>query len=188
MRAVRNSSPVATAYATRADFCRIFTQEMKSLYLLSLLLTARQDCAEQCFVSSVGDSMDGKPVFKEWTYSWARRMVLQNAILMLRPEANNIEEGSRPHLSSLASEPNPVFRAVFRLNTFERFVFVMVVLDGYSEHECSVLLRSSKRDVVAAKAKAMHHLVATSEPTEFLRGRPQPERQFAAMDNKRRET
>jgi len=29
------------AYATRADFCQVFKDEMKSLYLLAFLLTAK---------------------------------------------------------------------------------------------------------------------------------------------------
>src|SRR5271165_5678603 len=154
MQDVENSFPAGTAYATRADVCRTFKQDMKSLYLLSLLLTAGQHSAEQCFESSLGDCLDMRPVFREWTDSWTRRIVLQNAIRMLKPAMNNADKASQSQLSSPTSELNPALRAVLRLNTFERFVFVMSVLEGYSDRECSLLLRSSKRDVVAAKAKA----------------------------------
>jgi hypothetical protein len=34
---------------------------------------------------------------------------------------------------------------------FERFVFVMLVLEHYSEHECSLLLSCSRQDVIAAR-------------------------------------
>src|SRR5271166_359348 len=173
MRDVENFSSLATAYATPADFCRTFQQEMERLYLLSLLLTAEQHSAEQCFESSLGDCMDVRRVFKEWTPLWTRRIVLQNAIRMLRPAVNKAEEVSQSQPSSPASELDPALRAVLRLNTFERFVFVMSVLEGYSDHECSMLLRCSQRDVFAAKAKALEHLTTTSEPQEFLRAGPQ---------------
>ena len=40
----------ATSRATAADVFNTFTEELDSLYLLSLLLTADHDKAEQCFV------------------------------------------------------------------------------------------------------------------------------------------
>jgi hypothetical protein len=46
-------------YATAIDFSRTFTEELHSLYLLSLLLTADHDKAEECFVSAMGDCGDG---------------------------------------------------------------------------------------------------------------------------------
>jgi hypothetical protein len=184
MRDMKNFSPLATGYATPADFCRTFEQDMKSLYLLSLLLTAGPHLAEECFVSSLGDCLDMRPVFKEWTDSWTRRIVLQNAIQILSPAVNNADEGSQSRLSPLHSDLNPALRAVLRLNTFERFVFVMSVLEGYSDHECSLLLGSSKRDVVAAKAKALGHLGPTSGPNEFPLAAPHTERQSTKMHNK----
>ena len=184
MRDMENVSPVATGYAMRADVCRTFRQDMKSLYLLSLLLTAERHSAEQCFVSSLGDCLDMRPVFKEWTDFSTRRIVLQNAIRMSRRAMNNMDEASPSRLSSLPSELNPALRAVLRLNTFERFVFVMSVLEGYSDRECSLLLRSSKRDVVAAKAKALEHLGKPSGPDELSVAAPHAGRQFTAMDNR----
>ena len=183
MRDMESFSPVATGYVSRADVCRTFKQDMKSLYLLSLLLTAGRHSAEQCFVSSLGDCLDMRPVFKEWTDSWTRRIVLQNAIRLLSPAVNNGDDDSQSPLSSFDSDLNPALRAVLRLDTFERFVFVMTVLEGYSDHECSLLLRSSKRDVVAAKTKALERL-GLSGSNEFLFAAPQAERQFTAMDNR----
>ena len=74
----------STPYARAADFCRIFREDMNSLYLLSFLLTADQ-LAEKCFVRGLEDSAKGNPVFKEWAQSWARRTMIQNAIQMIRP-------------------------------------------------------------------------------------------------------
>ena len=65
-------------YASRGDFCRIFDQQMNSLYLLSFLLTADREKAEQCFVSGLEDSLGGNRVFKEWAardlpLAWSER-------------------------------------------------------------------------------------------------------------------
>lgn len=56
---------------------------------------------------------------------------------------------------------------MLRLNTFERFVFVTSVLVGYSDRGCSLLLASSTRDVVAAKAKALEHMGKASGPNDL---------------------
>src|SRR5258708_762714 len=72
-------------YASRADFCRIFEEDMSGLYLLSFLLTADRKKAEQCFVSGLEDAADGNLVFKEWARSWARRAILQNAVRVVNP-------------------------------------------------------------------------------------------------------
>ena len=182
MQDIENFPPAATECATRTDFCRTFKQDMKSLYLLSLLLTAGQDSAEQCFVSSLGDCLDMRPVLKEWADSWTRRIVLQNAIRMLGPAMNS--EASHTHSASAPSGLNPALQAVLQLSHFERFVLVMTVLEGYSDHECSLLLKSSKRDVAAAKAKALAHLGATSGPNELPVAAPRAERQLTAIDNR----
>jgi len=188
MQDIENFPPAATGYATRADLCRTFRQDMKSLYLLSLLLTAGQHTAEQCFVSSLSDCLDMKPIFKEWADSWTRRIVLQNAIRILSPAVRKADEDSQSRLSPLDSDLNPALQAVLRLSTFERFVFVMSVLEGYSVHECSLLLGSSIRDVLAAKAKALGRLVTTSGPNEFPVAAPNAERQFMTIDNRQSTT
>jgi hypothetical protein len=51
-----------TPYATSADFGQIFHDEMEGLYLLSFLLTADREKAEQCFVS--GRFNQGEPSFQ----------------------------------------------------------------------------------------------------------------------------
>ena len=55
-----------TPYATVADFFKTFTDEMHSLNVLSLLLTADKDKAEECFVCAMGECVEGIIVFMEW--------------------------------------------------------------------------------------------------------------------------
>ena len=67
---------------------------MNSLYLLSFLLTADREKAEQCFVSGLEDAVEGNPVFKEWARSWARRVIILNAVRVINPrpaEENTFE-------------------------------------------------------------------------------------------------
>ena len=46
-------------YASSDDFRRVFDEDMNSLYLLSFLLTADREKAEQCFVSGLEDAVEG---------------------------------------------------------------------------------------------------------------------------------
>ena len=116
-------------YATVADFKRIFTEDVNSLYLLSLVLTGDPVKAEQCFVEGIGESTKGNHVFKEWACSWARRAIIQSAIRLISPGQRSMTATRTADLTDrvpivLHSE----VRAIFELAPFDRFVFVMSVL------------------------------------------------------------
>jgi hypothetical protein len=152
-----------TPYASRADFCRIFEEDMSGLYLLSFLLTADREKAEQCFVSGLEDAVEGNPVFKGWARSWARRVVIQNAVRVINPRP--VAERGRSGSSSVDTRDNTLHAgeqvetaAVLRLQPFERFVYAMTVLEHYSDHECSLLLGCARRDVLAARTRALQNL------------------------------
>jgi hypothetical protein len=151
-------------YATSTDFCRIYNEQMTSLYLLSLLLTADPEKAEQCFVSGIGDTLNTNRVFKEWAHLWARRSIIQNAIRLLGPRLNREDEPKAAkfwQLNGKASadvEADPNLARIMGLNAFERFVFVMSVLEAYSDQECSLLLGCLPRDVANARFVAITHL------------------------------
>ena len=164
----------ATVYATRSDFCRIFMEDMDGLYLLSLLLTADHEKAEQCFVVGLEDCVQGNPVFKEWAHSWSRRTIIKNAIRMISPvpdQARSTPEITSNHLEG-ASEANASIAAVVRLEPFERFVFVMSVLEGRSNQECAILLNCTKQDIAIAQARALQHaaLVDVNSIAPVMRG------------------
>src|SRR5271163_43373 len=63
----------ATPYPTVTDFFRTFDEEMHSLYLLSFLLTADHDKAEQCLVSAMGECADGVGAFMDWARGYQVR-------------------------------------------------------------------------------------------------------------------
>jgi len=149
-------------YANRDDFRRIFDEEMNSLYLLSFLLTANCEKAEQCFVSGLEDAVEGNPIFKEWARSWARRVITVNAARVINPRPT--EENSRSSSGSVSrnGKTPPVeqvqIAAVLGLEPFERFVYVMTVLERYSDQDCSLLLGCARRDVVAARTRAFEQI------------------------------
>jgi hypothetical protein len=146
-------------YASSDDFHRIFYEENDSLYRLSFLLTADREKAERCFVSGLEESVNGSPVFKEWAHSWARRAIIQNAVRLINPRPT---EEHAP--SSFDSDGTTVAvdlaetAAVLQLEPFERFVYVMSVLERYSDLDCSVLLGCARRDVITARIRAFQQI------------------------------
>jgi hypothetical protein len=149
----------STPYANTHDFCRIFNEEKSELYLLSFLLTADGERAEQCFVSGLEDSVNGNSVFKEWARSWARRAIIQCAVRVINPRP--MEEGA-PSTFNSSGNTWPVqheeIAAVVELRPFERFVYVMSVLERYSIQDCSVLLACPRRDIVEARIRALRQI------------------------------
>src|SRR5258708_7847780 len=85
-----------TQYASREDFCRLFTEKMDSLYWLAFLLTADHEKAEQCFVAGLEDSVQANRVFQSWAHSWSKRTIVQNAIHMLKPRPDGIGAAPAP--------------------------------------------------------------------------------------------
>ena len=156
---IQFSDERTTTYATAADFCEIFTEEMHSLYLLAFLLTADNDKAEQCFVNGLGECEEGMSVFMEWARLWARRAILKHAIRMIMPARERADKLSFVSLKGAATAGrNNLFAAIIALNAFERFVFVMSVLERQSDEDCSSLLGCSRRDIIIARTLAIQCL------------------------------
>jgi DNA-directed RNA polymerase specialized sigma24 family protein len=157
----------ANRYASREDFQTIFSEHLNDLYQLSFLLTRDPAKAERCFVSGIEDCVTGNRVFREWARSWAKRTIVQNAIRELKPRpshSNSPLSETLPDIGRLSGGPGGHFAidAVLGLEDFERFVFVMSVLEHYSEHDCSLLLGSSAREIREARARALEELMDSS--------------------------
>jgi hypothetical protein len=158
------------SYASSGDFRRIFSEEIDELYQLSFLLTGDRGKAERCFLSGLEDSVRGNRVFKEWAHSWARRAIIQCAVRVINPRIT--EEGASSSLNSSGNTPaveQAEIASVLELRPFERFVYVISVLEHYSDQDCSVLLGCARRDVVAARNRAIRQLETRS--TFTLSGR-----------------
>ena len=169
----------ATQYATVTGFCEIFTEEMHSLYLLSFLLTADQDRAEQCFIGGLGECVEGIGAFMEWSRLWARRAIIKQAMLMVRPSPSDTDHWSPIHAKAAAAAlPNGLFAAILSLSAFERFVFVMSILEGLADRDCQCLLKCTQRDIVIARELALRFLVTSDRGGDHLQEALQAWRTF----------
>ncbi len=161
------STETSQAYATRTEFGRVFAENMDNLHLLSFFLTADLAKAEECFVSGLEDCVEGTYVFRDWAQSWARRTTIQNAIRMLAPRKNHSTVAVAPSDAVTCSfgrtqDTDYAIARILRLEHFERFVFVMSVLERYSDQDCSVLLGCSRQDIVETKMRALLHVVESN--------------------------
>lgn len=150
-------------YACVEDFRSVFTEGRNDLYGLWLHLTGDHDKAEQCFVAGREDCVKATRVFKEWARSWAKRAVIQNAIrgLKPRPSRSNSSSFTVPiHVGELQDVVDAYIEldAVLALEQFERLVFVMSVLERYSQYDCALLLGCTHRQIEDARTRAFAQL------------------------------
>jgi DNA-directed RNA polymerase specialized sigma24 family protein len=170
----RNPRQHVNEYATQSDFQKIFSEDMAGLHLLAFLLTADSNMAEQVFVAGLEDSIHGNPVFRQWARSWSQRAIIKRAIKAVAPSPSDAQGTTVPvHPRTGKPELDQLVQAVARLDTFERFVFVLSVLEGYSVSECATLLACTLRDVVSARAAALKEM-ATAQLPEFVTVQPLP--------------
>jgi hypothetical protein len=154
-------------YASREDFRKIFDEDSIGLYQLSFLLTGNPEKARRCFVSGFEDCLTGNPVFREWAHSWAKRTIVQNAIEELKPRPTSwnspLSATIFPHMDQLSRGPGGHFEidAMLGLEDFERFVFVISILEHYSEQDCALLLGSSVQQVREARTRALERMASS---------------------------
>jgi DNA-directed RNA polymerase specialized sigma24 family protein len=162
----RTSQP--SSYATREDFVEVFDEDVSGLCQLSFLLTGDHQKAEKCFVAGIEDCAKENHGFRVWARSWAKRVIVENAIVQLKPRPslpnsssdatvfpeNDESRGSRGHFD---------VDAVLGLGDFERFVFVMSVLEHYSNHECALLLGCSVLQIREGRVRALEQLAGSGQ-------------------------
>ena len=151
-------------YATAEDFRELFAEDPNGFYMLSFLLTANHEKAKQCFVAGLDDCVDGNAVFQEWAGRWARRVIVRNAIRILAPHKGE------PQPTEIADQPagkrrvlemplrDALFASILSLNDFERFVYVLSVIERFSDQECAVLLGISLKEMRETRAIAVQHV------------------------------
>jgi len=158
----KRERPGRDSYATPTEFKRIFSEDINSLYLLSLLLTGVPDKAEECFVEGIGESTKTNSVFKEWARSWARRTIVQSAIRLIAPTTYPESVGNNVAATKGWSRVPVMLHAevgaILELAPLERFVFVMSVLERYSDNDCSILLGCPRREIASLRTRALRQL------------------------------
>jgi DNA-directed RNA polymerase specialized sigma24 family protein len=150
-------------YANCEDFQRIFQEDLHGLYQLAFLLTRDDQKAERCFVAGLEDCVKESRVFRDWARTWAKRVIVKSAIRELHPRSSH-SNSSAPVPVIFSTKPqlkDPEHfdaDAVSGLADFDRFVFVLCVLERYREHECALLLGCSDSEVREARTQAIEQL------------------------------
>jgi DNA-directed RNA polymerase specialized sigma24 family protein len=159
------ASTRANGYAKCEDFRRVFLANLDSLYQLCFLLTGDPDRAEQCLIAGLDECVRSQQVFRDFALPWAKRTLIQIASRALPPRASRAElsrpANGFPH-PNLQSGEGQWFNisAVLSLPDFERCVFVLSVLDEYSDRDCAFLLGCVVGDVRNARTRALDELAA----------------------------
>jgi DNA-directed RNA polymerase specialized sigma24 family protein len=157
--------------ATTDDIQRFFAREMTDLFRLSLQLTADAEKAETCLILAIRECFANNAVSKEWTFIWARRTVIRNAIRLV-PGSDNAtpndtcsDAGPDFHLqlSEYRIEALRDSLAILALPDFDRLVFVICVFERYSILDCALLLKRPPKDVNAARVRAINQVVSSEE-------------------------
>jgi len=159
----------ANRYASWEDFHTMFSEHLNELYQLWSLLTRDPAKAERCLVGGIEDCVTGNRVFREWACSWAKRTIAQNTIRESKPRPihsnSPLSETFLPDIGRLSNAPGGHFaiEAVLGLEDFERFVFVLSVLEHSSEQDCGLPLGCSAREVREARGRALEELMDSSQ-------------------------
>ena len=164
LQKIRDAKHQRNKYATSEDFQRIFTEDVDHLYQLAFLLTRDHKKAEQTFVAGLEDSVKDNRVLAEWARSWAKRTIIQNAVRELKPRPPGLRRSfSETPLSYFGEtldgkDAYSKLDAVLELEDFDRFVFVMFIVEHYSDHDCALLLNSSRTEIQKARSRALTQL------------------------------
>ena len=170
--AVINNSGLATGN----HFCKLFIRDMESLYLLAFLLTGNHDKAEQCFLESLDECLSGISVFQEWADFAARRVIVRQALRMTAQHAGPLRSARDAVDSTGQGDPPETsvqdveLARVLALEDFERLVFVLSVLEGYSGQCCSLFTGASRQNIGEAGVRALQHIADFDMERSFPAG------------------
>jgi len=161
-------------YSVPDDFCKVFNHHIEHLYTLAFLLTADHSQAEQCVVGALEECLEGAAIFKDWLLSWSKRAIIKNAIHIVSPSASearvdsmNRGTGGPIVQSDRYVVGHTIAAAITALQPFDRFVYVLSLLERYSDRECSLLLDSSVAEIARARERSLHHVAAVLTDVDF---------------------
>jgi len=147
----------SSQFATSADFCELFMDESRGLYLLSILLTADHEKAERCFIVGPDECLNGNSVFHGWAHSWVRWIIVRNAVRMLTLNPGPCGPRSAAAFAATSLQ-DPFLARVLALEDFERLVYVLSVLEEYPDQNCAVLLRVTPQRIRETRNCALKHI------------------------------
>jgi DNA-directed RNA polymerase specialized sigma24 family protein len=158
--------------STHENSCRVFEKDLGSLYQLAFLLTGDREMAESILVEGIEECVDGNPGFGKWARSWARRIIISSAIRLIAPLpwGSNDRYLETDELRVRFSGDGPG-QAIARLLAFDRFVFVMSVLERIPDPECAELLGCGTLAIVKARIRALQTMVRAEIPRPEVEAR-----------------
>lgn len=160
--------------ASIETFASVFESERAGLQRLALLLTSNQGAAKRCLTRAFRECVAGNPIHKEWVLSWARRVVIRNAISLVMgsgdqsfinkdDDANN---GSITFLPDDSSEAISEYKSILELPDDERFIFVICILERYSLQDCALLLGKPPTEINETRKRIGYQMGQTREPSD----------------------
>jgi len=153
---VKSARATSARFAVSRDFCKVFAEQTNELYVLALLLTGNHESAQQCFVGALEDCFKATAVFKDWAGHWARRAIVHRAMSMVKPSRRASQESAS--IVELPISADRPLAAILSLGDFDRFAFVLSVLEHYPDQECKTLLDCTRGDVVEARTHALKQI------------------------------
>ena len=95
-------------------------------------------------------------------------MIILEAIRLLHPQLIVDTSESFGRLAGDCATDRIEIAEIVKLPMFERFAFVMSVLEGYSDHECSLHLACTRAAVAAARVRALERIGRAAELRDKL--------------------
>lgn len=149
-----------------AGGCQFLISRMDAYYSLGLLLTASEEDAESCFVLALDTwskaCKSQYPMVQEVAHRSMKRALVDSAIQICDPVFGSVPDDSAPdnRREHSAGNQSPWVACILQLDTFERFVFVLSVLESYSDKECASLLNCRPEEVAESRVQALSSLSA----------------------------
>jgi hypothetical protein len=148
-------------YASTEEFVSVFKCERAGLQRLALLLTANSEAARRCLIRAFRECSASSSVSKEWILSWTRRMIIRNAIGLVMDRGGQSSASTNDDADDglIAFSPYDwpgavaTSEPILDLPEFERFVFVICVLEHYSIVDCALLLGKTPREVIEVRQR-----------------------------------
>jgi DNA-directed RNA polymerase specialized sigma24 family protein len=143
---------------TQNDYVSLFADSAEPLRWLCNTLTGDEELSEKVLRAAFEQALKGADrVFRNWMVSWARRLIIQGCIALVRPTAHCMEEGvcmdTRDNGSEISEkvelalgQPSDALQQrLLHLDPLPRFVFLLRALEGYSRRETALLLEIGDR-------------------------------------------
>lgn len=158
---LRKKQSARGEYTGEEEFVSVFECERAGLQRLAILLTANSDSVRCCLIRALRECISTSSVSRQWALRWTRRVVIRNAISLVMSRGNessaNTGDDKDEGLITFSPDDSPGAIAgsesILDLPDFDRFVFVICILERYSVYDCALLLGRSLRDVVEARQR-----------------------------------